>query len=114
MVDCVSFPKLIFSASAAYAGGLRPNDRILEVNGHDARGAAHSVVVDWVVAGGSKLSLKVLSVSEIEAVRLKRIEEQLEDVDGKKTVKVDCSICCLPNSGTNRSSRHFCQWTQRS
>lgn len=77
-----------YAGSAAYAGGLRSNDRILEVNGQDARGASHAVVVDWVIAGGTKLTMKVLSVSDIEAARLKRLEDLLEDPDGKKAAKV--------------------------
>ena len=63
---------------------MRANDRILEVNGNDARGAAHSVVVEWVIAGGSKLTLKVLSVNDVEAARLKRLEESLDESEGRK------------------------------
>ncbi len=75
--------------SVAYKGGLRANDRILEVNGRDARGAAHSVVVDWVIAGGSKLNIKVLGVSDLEGLRLRRLEESMEeDQDGARKAKV--------------------------
>jgi C-terminal processing protease CtpA/Prc len=76
------------AGSAAYAAGLRSNDRILEVNGHDAQGASHASVVDWVVAGGQKLNMRVLRISDSEALRLKRIEEMADDADGKPKTKV--------------------------
>ncbi|EDQ91667.1 uncharacterized protein MONBRDRAFT_35789 [Monosiga brevicollis MX1] len=60
---------------SAWEAGLRKNDRILEVNGLDARGAAHADVVKQVIKGGGILDMIVLSVDEKEAERLQRLEE---------------------------------------
>lgn len=54
---------------AAYRGGLRMHDRIVEVNGQDVQGATHSDVVQLVVRGGNALKLKVVRISDSEAVR---------------------------------------------
>ena len=53
---------------AAYEGGLRVHDRILEVNGVAVVGAKHEFVVKTVVNGGGTLSLRVLRVTPAEAV----------------------------------------------
>lgn len=69
---------------AAYIGGLRSWDRILEVNGNDVQGASHSKVVDLVIAGGSRLEMMVISVDESEAARLQRQEDALEGLQPAK------------------------------
>lgn len=60
---------------AAYVGGLRQYDRLLEVNGIDVQGMKHGQVVDLVIQAGDHLRLRILRVSEAEATRLQRLEE---------------------------------------
>ena len=65
----------IDEGGAAHAGGVRLHDRLLEVNGNDVRGASHKAVVDHVLRGGGRITLRVLRMPEAEAARLQRIEE---------------------------------------
>ena len=47
---------------AAYQGGLRKYDRLLEVNQIDVQGMKHAQVVDLVIQAGDHLRLKILRV----------------------------------------------------
>ena len=81
-------PHPLHTEGPAAKAGLRDNDRIFEVNGRNAQGAAHSVVVGWVCACPKKLTLRVMGVSDAEAARLRRIEESAIDVAESKKSKV--------------------------
>ena len=63
----------------------------MEVNGHDAKGVAHAVVVEWVCKAPRRLTMKVMGVSEVEAARLRRIEESAMEEAESKRAKV-CEV----------------------
>lgn len=60
---------------AAYIGGLRKHDRVLEVNGVDVQGRSHQSIVQQVIKGGTHLVLKVIRIDAEEAERLQRLED---------------------------------------
>lgn len=60
----------ILEGGAAEKAGVRPGDRILEVNGVDVEGATHKRVVDLIKAGGDDLSMTVISVPARDFQRL--------------------------------------------
>jgi len=86
----LQYVSAVDKGGAAYEGGVRLNDRILEVNEADTRGAKHEDVVEHVLRGGDNLVLKVLRVSLTEAERLALIEKAAED--GKVPDKVQPKI----------------------
>merc|ERR1711953_668287 len=57
----------VLQGGAAEKVGVRPGDRIIEVNSNRVEGATHSQVVNLIRQGGDSLSLKILSVPPGEA-----------------------------------------------
>lgn len=49
----------VLQGGAAEKVGVRPGDRIIEVNGNRVEGATHSQVVNLIRQGGDSLSLTV-------------------------------------------------------
>eukprot|EP00039_Didymoeca_costata_P016460 m.297011 g.297011 ORF g.297011 m.297011 type:complete len:306 (+) comp16395_c3_seq14:3100-4017(+) len=71
----LQYVSAVETEGAAYEGGIRLWDRILEVNGTCVMGANHQKVVECVLKGGDNLNLKIVRVTQDEADRLRLIEE---------------------------------------
>ena len=80
------------AVGAAYSGGLRQYDRLLEINGEDVQGAKHAHVVDLVIQSGDHLRIRVLRVDEAEALRLQRLEDAAEGKE-KPAAAVPTAVC---------------------
>ncbi|XP_039257055.2 sorting nexin-27-like [Styela clava] len=79
----------ILEDGAAETAGVRPGDRILEVNEENVEGATHRQVVDLIKAGGDELKLTVISVPAKDAHRLDPEDEFFYDYTDVITIRLD-------------------------
>eukprot|EP01147_Barroeca_monosierra_P010328 gene10328-2469_t len=68
---------------AAWNAGLRCWDRVLSVNGSDMRGSSHNEVVKSIIRGGATLDIIVIHLTDEEAARLQRLEDEISSQKGK-------------------------------
>ncbi|XP_076803328.1 sorting nexin-27-like [Clavelina lepadiformis] len=80
----------ILEGGSAEKAGVKPGDRILEVNGENVEGATHRQVVDLIKAGGDTLRLSVISVPARDAQRLDPDDDYFYDYTDQRTI--DLSI----------------------
>uniref|UniRef100_H2YR40 PDZ domain-containing protein n=1 Tax=Ciona savignyi TaxID=51511 RepID=H2YR40_CIOSA len=83
----------ILENGSAELAGVRPGDRILEVNGENVEGATHRQVVDLIKSGGNELSMTVISVPAKDAQRLDPDDEFFYDYTDIRTIEITVPKC---------------------
>ena len=99
----------VLEGGAAEMAGVSKGDRIIEVNGVNVEGASHKAVVDLIKSGNDELTLKVISVSPLEAAKLEPNEEAISyntyyDYSEKRSLPIsvpEYSWVEAPSNGNN-------------
>lgn len=83
--------------SPAETGGLRENDRIIEVNGENIESLAHSAVIQKIKAGGDKTSMLVADqeTDKFYKNRGQRISSSMPNVRVYTTPPRSSGECCV-------------------
>uniref|UniRef100_F6SSU9 PDZ domain-containing protein n=3 Tax=Ciona intestinalis TaxID=7719 RepID=F6SSU9_CIOIN len=79
----------ILENGSAEMAGVRPGDRILEVNGESVEGSTHRQVVELIKAGGNELRMTVISVPAKDAQRLDPDDDFFYDYDDIRRIEID-------------------------
>ncbi|XP_078483744.1 sorting nexin-27-like [Ciona intestinalis] len=79
----------ILENGSAEMAGVRPGDRILEVNGENVEGSTHRQVVELIKAGGNELRMTVISVPAKDAQRLDPDDDFFYDYDDIRKIEID-------------------------